>query len=86
MCPDENEKQTFIKSYLENYLGREPTKEEVNDILTEIPIFEAASHAFWIFWALYQGGNSDIDFDYIDYAFKRFGEYSKIVTQIKSSQ
>jgi ethanolamine kinase len=75
----------FIQTYLKNYLEREPETKEVESILAEIPIFEAASHAFWILWALYQANTSEIDFDYIDYAFKRFEEYSKIVAQIKSS-
>ncbi|KAI6176617.1 hypothetical protein M3Y97_00817700 [Aphelenchoides bicaudatus] len=85
LCPNEDEKRHFVETYLKFYLEREPTAKEVDDVLSEIPLFMVASHLFWVLWALVQANTSTIDFDYIDYAFKRLEEYSKIKAQIKSS-
>lgn len=83
LCPNENEKRDFLKTYLKFYLENEPTNDEIEQMLAEIPIFEAASHAFWIFWAVFQANNSTIDFDYLDYARQRLDQYFKITKDIK---
>lgn len=37
--------------------------------------FPQASHLFWGFWALIQSANSDIDFDFLEYATARLRQY-----------
>ena len=82
LCPSEDEKRQFIKNYLKFYLERDPTTDEIEKVLVEIPIFQAASHAFWIFWALVQANTSSIDFDYLEYASKRLKQYFQITRNL----
>jgi len=86
LCPSDEEKYAFLKTYLTFYLEREPTTAEIKDILEEIPVFEAASHAFWTLWALVQANVSTINFDYLDYASQKYKQYLKIITDIKTAE
>jgi ethanolamine kinase len=43
LCPNDEEKSEFLKIYLAYYLEREPTKNEIEKMLHEIPIFEAVN-------------------------------------------
>eukprot|EP01114_Cavostelium_apophysatum_P010759 TRINITY_DN24876_c0_g1_i1.p1 TRINITY_DN24876_c0_g1~~TRINITY_DN24876_c0_g1_i1.p1 ORF type:complete len:353 (-),score=113.41 TRINITY_DN24876_c0_g1_i1:6-1064(-) len=65
----------FFKAYLKAFNGREPTEKELNDLYVEVSKFTLASHYFWGVWALAQAEISSIDFDYMDYARKRFKQY-----------
>lgn len=78
LCPNEEEKRYFLETYFKFYLERDPTTEEIDQVLSEIPVFEAASHAFWAVWALVQAGVSTIEFDYLGYASKRLNECKRI--------
>jgi ethanolamine kinase len=85
LCPNDEEKYTFIRTYLRFYLGTEPTEIEVMEMLREIPKFEAASHLFWIIWNIVQANISSIDFDYLTYSAKRFEQYQKSMQKLRAS-
>ncbi|KAE9554434.1 hypothetical protein FO519_002362 [Halicephalobus sp. NKZ332] len=81
--PSKEEQQIFIQKYLLYFLNRDPVQEEVDEMLSTVPFFEAAAHFFWALWALVQAGNSTIDFDYLKYAVIRHKMFAKIITQCK---
>jgi len=86
LCPNDEEKRQFLKIYLTCYLEHEPTSREIEDMLLEVPIFEAASHAFWVIWAIGQANVSSIDFNYLDYAFKRYRQYLKVINNLENNK
>ncbi|KAJ3040800.1 Ethanolamine kinase [Rhizophlyctis rosea] len=54
-----------------------PSEEEVEKLYREVNMFGLAAHYFWGVWALVQAQVSDLDFDYLEYALLRFGEYER---------
>ncbi|CAD5219997.1 unnamed protein product [Bursaphelenchus xylophilus] len=85
LCPTDEQKYNFVQHYLQSYLGREVDGAEIEKVLADIPTFEAASHLLWSVWALVQAQDSEIDFDYIQYASKRYEQYFKIITSVDFS-
>ncbi|KAH7718464.1 choline/ethanolamine kinase [Aphelenchoides avenae] len=81
-CPSDQEKRNFLRTYLEYFHERKPEDLEVEHALRQIPFFEAAAHFFWAIWALLQAQNSSINFDYMDYAVLRHGQYARIMESI----
>jgi ethanolamine kinase len=53
------------------------TDADVAALVTEATKFMLASHFFWATWGLVQAHVSAIDFDYMDYAQQRYGQYFK---------
>ena len=45
--------------------------------MLEANVFALAAHLYWAAWAILQAKWSSIDFDYIEYASLRLGEYYK---------
>ncbi|CAD5213901.1 unnamed protein product [Bursaphelenchus okinawaensis] len=85
LCPTDEQKYTFVQSYLQSYHGREVDGAEIEKVLADIPTFEAASHLLWCVWGLVQAQDSEIDFDYIQYASKRYEQYFKIIQSVDFS-
>uniref|UniRef100_A0A7E4ZVU2 ethanolamine kinase n=1 Tax=Panagrellus redivivus TaxID=6233 RepID=A0A7E4ZVU2_PANRE len=85
LCPTNDQKRAFLKSYLTYFLKREPQKTEVDASFAMIPFFEAASHFFWCLWALIQAANSTLDFDYLKYAIVRHQMFVKVINIISSA-
>jgi ethanolamine kinase len=51
--------------------------DEVRAAVREANVYALSSHMFWGAWAFLQAAWSDIDFDYLEYAGLRWGEYYK---------
>jgi len=65
----------WIQAYLDNRV--DVKKEEVNVVYEEVQLFMLCAHLLWSVWAVIQAENSDIDFDFVDYALQRLGEYKR---------
>jgi len=65
----------WIQSYLDNREGIK--KDEVNVVYEEVQLFMLCAHLLWSVWAVIQAENSDIDFDFVDYALQRLREYKR---------
>ncbi|KAE9548128.1 hypothetical protein FO519_008658 [Halicephalobus sp. NKZ332] len=62
-------RRNFVKMYLEEYkFSGEELEKELDIWMKELPIFEAAGHLIWCFWALFQAEHSPRAFDFIGYA------------------
>ncbi|VDK63532.1 unnamed protein product, partial [Gongylonema pulchrum] len=62
-CPDLHCKRLWITEYLTYFLERQPNVDEVEALLRDTNVFEAAAHFFWALWALAQSQISTIHFD-----------------------
>jgi len=71
----------WIAAYLKHYnritKKPPPTDDEVADMFGLVDKFNLVSHLHWSAWALIQAENSNIDFDFVDYAIQRLKEYRK---------
>ncbi|PSC74962.1 putative ethanolamine kinase [Micractinium conductrix] len=66
----------FIRSYLA--AGGDPADEaHVQRCVAEANVYALAAHQYWGTWSLLQARWSSIDFDYLQYALLRWGEYFK---------
>uniref|UniRef100_A0A1I8F7B3 ethanolamine kinase n=1 Tax=Macrostomum lignano TaxID=282301 RepID=A0A1I8F7B3_9PLAT len=75
----------FQLPWLRNYLqyrdgflgggGADSLDSRVEQLYREVTKFSLASHLLWALWALVQARHSTIDFDFLDYAISRYGEY-----------
>uniref|UniRef100_A0A915A4D7 ethanolamine kinase n=1 Tax=Parascaris univalens TaxID=6257 RepID=A0A915A4D7_PARUN len=72
LCPSIEEKRSWIIQYLNFFLQHPPSTEDVEEMMRNSIIFEAAAHFFWSIWALVQSQNSSIDFDYLGYGILRY--------------
>jgi len=65
----------WIQHYLDH---RENNKDELVDVVyKEVQLFMLCAHLLWSVWAVIQAENSDIDFDFVDYALQRLREYKR---------
>jgi len=55
-----------------------PTQEQVESTYSTVQQFTLCAHLFWSVWAVIQAHNSNIDFDFLDYAIQRMKEYKRM--------
>ncbi|XP_071692542.1 probable choline kinase 1 [Rutidosis leptorrhynchoides] len=72
--PDLEERRRFVQSYLSS-AGNQPRDDEVDLLIEDVEKYTLANHLFWGLWGLISGYVTRIDFDYIEYARQRFGQY-----------
>ncbi|XP_054262973.1 ethanolamine kinase 1 [Macrosteles quadrilineatus] len=75
--PEPQLQQAWLQVYLEEFLGRFPNDSEVTTLYEQVNKFALAAHFIWGIWALVQAQHSNIDFDFVQYAALRLGEYFK---------
>jgi ethanolamine kinase len=74
--PSKPTQMRFLSAYLTAVKeGTHPTDLELEQLYLEVNLFALTSHFFWGLWALIQASLSDIQFDYMGYAIKRFQRY-----------
>jgi len=73
--PTKEQQMKYYKPYLKTILGRSATPEELESIFIEVSHFSLASHFLWATWGLVQAEISQIDFDFMDYAIRRYNQY-----------
>jgi ethanolamine kinase len=71
----------WIRIYLQEWSRLSDTKQDehhhIDAMFREVSIFTLAAHFFWGLWGLAQAQNSDIEFDYMNYACLRFSQYEQ---------
>ncbi|KAK6191748.1 hypothetical protein SNE40_003353 [Patella caerulea] len=73
----------WLRAYLEYWFeatDRKPSDVTVTDVerlYVQVNKCALAAHLFWGIWGIIQAKNSTIDFDFLEYAQLRFGEYFK---------
>lgn len=78
--PDKSAQIPWLRAYLAEFQGcsEELISElELEQLYLEVNLFGLTSHFFWGLWALIQADLSDIQFDYMGYAIKRFKRYQE---------
>jgi ethanolamine kinase len=82
--PSEMVQKMWIRMYLEEFQmlkGEDkasPIEDTaVNSLYIEVNKLVLGCHLLWVVWALFQAGNSTIEFDFIEYASMRYAEYVK---------
>lgn len=82
--PNSETQRRFINIYYNEYNGKNENenKKIIDQLIQDIKIFELCPNFFWGVWALIQGALSTIDFDYVDYAHKRFERYFVIKNRL----
>ncbi|XP_057669731.1 ethanolamine kinase 1 [Diorhabda carinulata] len=75
LYPDKKFQTSWIRTYLTELEGREPTDEQIETIYVQVTKTVLLTHIFWGIWSLVQAEHSTIDFDYMGYAAVRFNEY-----------
>jgi len=73
--PDEHYQKEWIKEYLKNRTCG--TDEDVDDVFDQVQKFMLCAHLLWSVWSVIQAENSDIEFDFVDYAIQRIREYKR---------
>lgn len=63
--PNKEFQQSWIRTYLTEFNGTEPTNKEVETLYVNVSKCTLLSHLFWGVWALVQAEYSSINFDYI---------------------
>ncbi|KAL8256599.1 hypothetical protein R6Q59_031666 [Mikania micrantha] len=71
---DSEDRRRFVQSYL-NSTGKQPSDDEVDQLIDDIEKYTLANHIFWGLWGIISGYVTHIDFDYIEYARQRFNQY-----------
>ena len=74
--PSEEMQRKWLRNYLQSFLlSTSVNEKDVTNLYIEVNKFSLAAHFFWGIWALIQAHYSDIDFDYMGFAIKRFSRY-----------
>ena len=86
--PDEETQRKLISVYFEAFYKKDAKemKEEIDQLIEDVKWFVLASHYYWGIWALIQGALSYIDFDYTEYAQRRFDRYFYVKNQLLNQQ
>jgi len=72
--PDEAKQIAFLRAYADG-AGLEFNEGTERQLLREANLFIMGSHLHWAIWSVVQGGNSTIDFGYMEYAEQRMDQY-----------
>jgi len=72
------EDKNKLNSYLEEHYNQEDFEQEVHQIHEEVKGALLFSHFYWTNWSVVMSKRSDIKFDYIHYAHKRFQLYHEM--------
>ncbi|XP_018563131.1 choline/ethanolamine kinase [Anoplophora glabripennis] len=72
--PTEEQRQLFIRAYLDERGSRE----NPNEVMKEVEVFALASHFFWAMWGLVNAETSKIPFGYWEYACSRLTCYQQL--------
>lgn len=59
------------RKWLESYLGHP----DINELLNEVNLCVPICHLFWTLWAQVQAEQSNLDFDYLSFAKKRYQRF-----------
>ncbi|EGG17238.1 ethanolamine kinase B [Cavenderia fasciculata] len=86
--PSVQKQKQFIRYYLKALHSLDDLSKvdetEVHQLYVEANHFTLASHLMWGFWGIISHFGSTIDFDYIDYANKRFKQYDLVKKKVYS--
>ncbi|KAI6190965.1 Choline/ethanolamine kinase [Aphelenchoides bicaudatus] len=83
-CPSTEEKRQFLQVYLKHYLGKEPKEDQLNQMVSNISLFQAASHLLWAVWFLIRAQALPIQSNYFEYGLKRYSEYVNIMKKVRA--
>ncbi|KAA8519289.1 hypothetical protein F0562_013545 [Nyssa sinensis] len=72
--PGLEERQRFVQIYLSSS-GDQPSDLEMEELVQDIEKYTLASHLLWGLWGIISEHVNEIDFDYMEYARQRFGQY-----------
>lgn len=73
--PTDEQKRFFITAYLKARKGREPTEEEIKELMDLSFKHKLLSDMHWMLWGLLQYEMSNIDWDYWNYTICRWNNY-----------
>ncbi|CAK1578309.1 unnamed protein product [Parnassius mnemosyne] len=73
--PSKDYQMFWIRTYLSDYLSKDPSETEVEKVFKEVQQMSLASHFMWGIWSLVQYELSQIDFDFGKYAEIRLKRY-----------
>jgi len=71
----------YFKQFIQDNWSIDEFNAELKTIFDEVKVCTLLSHYYWILWSVLMGKNSDINFDYILYAKRRFDVYQKLKEQ-----
>ncbi|XP_013406296.1 ethanolamine kinase 1 [Lingula anatina] len=81
LYPDKDLQLKWLRTYLEcekelkNLPASDVTDKDVEILYVQVNKFALLAHFFWGVWAILQARFSNIEFDFVQYAAQRFGEY-----------
>uniref|UniRef100_A0A914WUG4 ethanolamine kinase n=1 Tax=Plectus sambesii TaxID=2011161 RepID=A0A914WUG4_9BILA len=78
LYPSREYQLEWLKNYLEYYLERSPSEEEIERLYVQVNICAASAHFLWSVWCIIQAENSTIDFDFLSYAIAKNNEYKRM--------
>eukprot|EP00249_Psilotum_nudum_P019045 c27071_g1_i1 orf=658-1773(-) len=77
LYPGRDAQYHFFRHYICPSNPQEVLQDELEQLYVETNFYALASHLFWSLWAIVQAKFSSIDFDYLDYFFQRYKEYTR---------
>lgn len=85
LYPGPEQQFAFFKAYmttaapelLADLEAKKASKAFFHALYDAVNRFALASHMFWGYWAVVQAGHSKIDFDFMEYAHKRFAAFDQ---------
>jgi len=84
--PDRNFQLDWINKYLVEFnllKGQPPpTQKQVESTYDTVQQFSLCAHLFWSIWAVIQAYNSNIEFQFLDYAILRLKEYKRMKNKL----
>lgn len=87
LYPTKEQQLRFLSKYLSTCGVNKDDQNfqvELDNIYLEVNVFALSSHLLWGIWGILQQLRSTIEFDYIEYARKRFEEYFKHKKRIEA--
>ncbi|KAL7718111.1 ethanolamine kinase [Entamoeba marina] len=65
-------------TYLEEFYGKKPTDDDVDKLYDVVNKFQLATNLLWAIWGFVDAALSNIDWDYMDYAWHRLNKYFEL--------
>jgi len=76
--------EVYLKNFVKEHGDLEVFNNEIEEIFEEVRVCAMLSHYYWVLWSVVMSKNPEVNFDYLNYAKKRYDVYQKLKQEYAS--
>jgi len=78
--------EAYLKRTVQELGDLEAFNQEIEEIYKEVRVCAMLSHYYWVLWSVVMSKNPEVNFDYIEYAKRRYDVYQQLKQKYTSAE